>query len=102
MRVPTAASAVGRSRKQCKRQYRDRSHAAGDDCCLVYQLFRQHAVKFLAGGSEGLLKCDFGETSKLARMQALRFLEFEGLERFQTDLKMLADPLPIEVACHAG
>ncbi len=51
---------------------------------------------------ERLLKCDFGEASKLARMQALRFLEFKGLERLQADLKMLADSLPIEVACHTG
>src|ERR1700753_1850434 len=48
------------------------------------------------------LKRDFGEAAQLARMQALQLLLPQPLQRFQADLEMLADPLPIEIARHAG
>src|SRR6185295_17729707 len=50
----------------------------------------------------GLLKCDFGKTSELARMQALGFLVLEPFERLQADLEMLTDAPPVEFAGHAG
>src|SRR5256885_3732340 len=50
----------------------------------------------------GLLKCDFGKASELARMQALGFLMLEPFERFQADLEMLTDASPVEFAGHAG
>src|SRR4029453_2203945 len=60
-----------------------------------------HAHPF-AVPSRGLLKCDFGKASELARMQALGFLVLEPLERLQADLEMLTDASPVEFAGHAG
>src|SRR6266487_5497284 len=52
--------------------------------------------------SEMLLECDLGKASELARMQAFPFLGFELFQRPQADLKMLADPLPVEFAGHTS
>src|SRR5581483_5213883 len=49
-----------------------------------------------------LLKCHLGKAPQLARMQPLRFLLLDTLQRLQPDLKMLTDPLSIEFARHAG
>src|SRR5262249_47029955 len=49
-----------------------------------------------------LLKCDLGEASEFARMQACPLLGFELFQRFQADLKMLSDPLAIELVGHTG
>src|SRR6266699_2437858 len=49
-----------------------------------------------------LLECDFGKAPQLARMQPFSSLRFELFECAQADLQVLADPLPIELASHAG
>ena len=49
----------------------------------------------------GLLKCDFGKASELARMQAFGFLVLEPFERLQADLEMLTDASPVKFAGHA-
>ena len=49
-----------------------------------------------------LLKRDLRKASKLARMQPLRFLVLQPLQRLEADLEMLADALAVEFAGHAG
>jgi hypothetical protein len=55
-----------------------------------------------ARASRRLLESDLGETSELARMQALPILGLELFQRPQPDLEVLADALAIEFAGHAG
>src|SRR5579883_1063743 len=47
------------------------------------------------------LKRHFRKAPQLARMQPLRFLVLEPLQRLQPDLEMLSDTLAIELARHA-
>src|SRR5437764_15379693 len=64
-------------------------------------LFVRDATPMPATGGP-LLKSDLGKAAQLARMQPLRFLVFEPLQRLQADLKMLTDALAVEFAGHPG
>src|SRR5579871_4019190 len=49
-----------------------------------------------------LLKRHLREAPQLARMQSLRLLMLQPLQRLQPDLEMLPDALAVELACHSG
>src|SRR5262245_32042793 len=48
-----------------------------------------------------LLKCDFGEASKLSRVEALALLRAQMLEGPQPNLEVLLDALAVEFAGHS-
>src|SRR5690606_39099092 len=55
-----------------------------------------------ACGARASLKRHLREAAELPRMQPLALLRPQALERVEADVEMLADPLPVELARHAG